>query len=106
MKNKAGDFVAPTPAGASADAAGATIAPDLTFHAADSGTTADSYPVSYQSWILVYAKQPNANDAAMLKSYIGYLIGAGQQLLPTLYYAPLPSSLASKATAQLSQITS
>jgi phosphate transport system substrate-binding protein len=106
VKNKAGQFVAPSAAGASADAAGATIKPDLTFHAADAGTTADSYPVTYQSWDLVYAQQPNANDAAMLKAYLGYLLGAGQQLLPSLNYAPLPSSLVAKAQTQLSQITS
>jgi phosphate transport system substrate-binding protein len=106
VQNKAGDYVAPSPAGASADAAGATIASNLTFAAADAGTTADSYPVSYQSWDLVYADQPNANDVAMLKAYLGYLLGAGQQLLPSLYYAPLPSSLDQQAVAQLSKITS
>ena len=106
IQNKAGDYVAPSASGASADAAGATINSDLTFAAADAGTTAASYPVSYQSWDLVYAQQPNANDVAMLKAYLGYLLGAGQQLLPSLYYAPLPSSLDQKAVAQLSQITS
>jgi len=106
VENSAGDYVSPTPAGASADAAGATIASDLTFAAADAGTSADSYPVSYQTWDLVYAQQPNANDVAMLKSYLGYLLGAGQKLLPTLYYAPLPSSLDQQAIAQLSKITS
>lgn len=105
IKNKAGKFVSPTPDGASADAAGATINSDLTFAAADAGTTADSYPVSYQSWDLVYAQQPNANDVAMLKAYLGYLLGDGQKLLPSLNYAPLPSSLDQKAIAQLDQIT-
>jgi phosphate transport system substrate-binding protein len=105
VKNKAGKFVAPSPDGASADAAGATIKSDLTFAAADAGTTADSYPVSYQSWDLVYAQQPNANDAAMLKAYLGYLLGDGQKLLSDLFYAPLPSSLDQKAIAQLDQIT-
>ena len=42
----------------------------------------------------------------MLKDYRGYLLGAGQQLLSSLYYAPLPSSLVAKAESQLSQITS
>ncbi len=54
----------------------------------------------------MYAQQPNANDAAMLKAYLGYLLGDGQKLLPSLSYAPLPSSLDQKAVAQLSQITS
>ena len=56
------------------------------------GTTADSYPVTSQSWDLVYAQQPNANDAAMLKSYIGYLLGAASSCY-LVDYAPLPSSL-------------
>jgi phosphate transport system substrate-binding protein len=105
VQNKAGDYVAPSPAGASADAAGATIASNLTFAAADAGSTAASYPVTYQSWDLVYATQPNANDAALLKAYLGYLLGAGQKLLTSLYYAPLPASLDASAVAQLSMIT-
>jgi len=105
VQNKAGDFVAPSPSGASTDAASATIASDLTFAAADASSAPTAYPISYQSWDLVYSVQPNANDAAMLKAYIGYLLGAGQQLLPSLYYAPLPSSLDQKAVAQLNQIT-
>ena len=89
---------------ASAAAAGTTVAPDLTFHAVWApGATA--YPITYQSWDLVYAKQANANDAAMLKAYLGYLLGDGQKLLPSLNYAPLPSSIDSQAVAQLSKIT-
>jgi phosphate transport system substrate-binding protein len=105
VENKAGKFVAPTPAGASTDAADATIAANLTFAAANASSNAAAYPVSYQSWDLVYAQQPNANDAALLKAYLGYLLGPGQQLLSQLFYAPLPASLDQKAVAQLSQIT-
>jgi phosphate transport system substrate-binding protein len=106
VQNKAGKFIAPTPTGSSIDAADAPIASNLTFAAADASSAAAAYPLSYQSWDLVYSKQPNANDVAMLKSYLGYLLGAGQKLLPSLGYAPLPSSLDAKAVAQLSQITS
>ena len=105
VQNKAGDFVAPSPTASSVDAADATIKANLTFAAADASSNPAAYPVTYQSWDLVYAQQPSANDAAMLKDYLGYLLGAGQQLLPSLYYAPLPSGLDQKAVAQLSQIT-
>lgn len=105
VQNQAGKFVAPSTSGASTDAAAAKINPDLTFAAADASSDPAAYPLSYQSWDLVYSTQPNANDVAMLKSYLGYLLGAGQQLLPSLNYAPLPSSLAQKAVAQLNQIT-
>ena len=97
--------MAPSPASASAAAAGVTVAPNLTFHAVW-GTGAQAYPITYQSWVLVYETQPNANDAAMLKAYIGYLVGDGQQTLASLGYAPLPSSLDQMAVAQLSKIGS
>ena len=42
----------------------------------------------------------------MLKAYIGYLVGAGQKLLPSLGFAPLPSSIDQQAMAQLSKIGS
>jgi phosphate transport system substrate-binding protein len=105
VKNKDGSFVAPSSASASAGAAGVTVKPDLTF-AAVWGSGAQAYPITYQSWDLVYAKQANANDAAMLKAYLGYLLGDGQKLLDQLGYAPLPASLDQQAVSQLDKITS
>ena len=105
IKNKDGNYVAPSASSASAAAAGVTIMPNLTFHAVW-GTGAQAYPITYQSWVLVYETQPNANDAAMLKAYIGYLLGPMQQMSASLGYAPLPSSLDQMATAQLSKIAS
>jgi phosphate transport system substrate-binding protein len=105
VKNSSGNYITPSPTSGSAAGDSATIASNLTFSAIWA-SGAQAYPITYQSWVLVYATQPNANDAAMLKAYIGYLLGAGQQLLPTLGYAPLPSSLDSMAKAQLSMITS
>jgi phosphate transport system substrate-binding protein len=105
VKNKDGNYVAPSTAGASAAAAGVTVKPDLTFHAVW-GTGADAYPITYQSWVLVYAMQSSANNAAMLKAYIGYLIGDGQATLSQLNYAPLPANIDTMAKAQLDKITS
>ena len=82
MQNKDGNYVAPSTTAASAAAASATVAPNLTFAAVWSGG-ATAYPITYQSWDLVFEKQANANDAKMLKAYLGYLLGAGQQLLPS-----------------------
>ncbi|MBO0824590.1 MAG: phosphate ABC transporter substrate-binding protein PstS [Actinobacteria bacterium] len=103
VQNSAQNYVAPSADSASAAAAGVTVKPDLTFAAAW-GSGAQAYPITYQSWVLVNAQQPNANDAKMLQAYIGYLLGDGQNLLPSLNYAKLPASLDQKAKAQLSQI--
>ena len=105
IKNSAGDYVAPSSDGAAAAASHVTPKADLTFAAVDE-PGATSYPITYQSWDLVYATQPNANDVALLKAYLGYLLGAGQSLLKPLNLAPLPSSIDSAAVAQLSKITS
>jgi phosphate transport system substrate-binding protein len=103
VKNQAGSYVAPTLQSASAAASQATVGPDLTFSAiwAPGGT---SYPITYQSWALAYSSQPNQNTAKMLRAYFGYLLGAGQQLLPSLNYAKLPANIDQMAKAQLSKI--
>jgi len=105
IKNSSGSYVAPSPTSASAAGSGITVASNLTFHAVDSPNP-QAYPITYQSWVLVYQTQSNSNDAAMLKAYIGYLIGAGQAMLSNLGYAPLPTSLQQQAQAQLAKIGS
>jgi phosphate transport system substrate-binding protein len=107
VENKAGKFVAPSTAAASTAAAGVTVASNLTFHAVWASTDPTAYPITYQTWDIVYAVQPNATDVSLLKAYLGFLLGStGQALLPTLHYAPLPTNLDSMAVAQLSQISS
>jgi phosphate transport system substrate-binding protein len=106
IKNSAGDYVAPSSAGATAAATHVTPKADLTFATADE-PGATSYPIAYQSWDLVYSVQPNATDVALLKAYLGYLLSStGQALLTPLNLAPLPASIDSAAVAQLSKITS
>ena len=92
IKNSAGDYVAPSSASAAAAATHVTPKANLTFPTVDE-PGATSYPITYQSWDLVYAQQPNANDAALLQAYLGYLLGAGQSLLTPLNLAPLPRPL-------------
>jgi phosphate transport system substrate-binding protein len=103
VKNKDGRYVTPSPESAALAASQVTLKPNETFSAIWAGGTG-SYPITYQSWDLVYAKQSNANDANMLRAYLGYLLGAGQELLPQLGYAPLPSHIDQQAQAQLSKI--
>jgi phosphate transport system substrate-binding protein len=105
VKNSAGDFVAPSAAAASAAASTAKVASNLTFSAIWA-SGASAYPVTYQSWDLVNEAQSSPTTTANLKGYLGYLLGAGQKLLPELNYAPLPANIDKMAIAQLSQIGS
>ena len=81
IKNQAGKYVAPSVPAASAAASKASIKPDLTFSAIWA-PGATSYPITAQSWVLVYQKQSSTNTTKMLKAWVGYLIGDGQKLLP------------------------
>jgi phosphate transport system substrate-binding protein len=103
IKNKDGNYVAPSVSSATAAASGVTVSPNLTFHAVWA-PGAQAYPITYQSWDLVIQAQSNKNVTKMLQAYIGYLLGDGQKLLPTLNYAPLPANIDSMAKAQLSKI--
>jgi phosphate transport system substrate-binding protein len=105
IKNAAGDYVAPSSASAAAAATHVTPKSNLTFLTVDQ-PGATSYPITYQSWDLVYETQPNATDVKLIQAYLGYLLGAGQSLLTPLNLAPLPSAIDSAAKAQLSKITS
>jgi phosphate transport system substrate-binding protein len=105
IKNKAGNYIAPSTQSATEAANNVTVKPNLTFSAIWASGSG-SYPVTYQSWVLVYQKQSSSSTTKDLKDYVGYLVGDGQKLLPELGYAPLPSSMDQKAKAQLSQIGS
>jgi phosphate ABC transporter phosphate-binding protein len=103
IKNQAGNYVAPSPRSATAAAENATVESDLTFSCIWA-LGAQSYPVTYQSWDLVFKSQPSSQAVKNLQGYIGYLLGAGQQLLTSLGYASLPSNIDQMAKAQLSKI--
>jgi phosphate transport system substrate-binding protein len=105
IKNKDGKYIAPSTQSATEAANNITVKPNLTFSAIWASGSG-SYPITYQSWVLVYQKQSSSSTTKNLKDYLGYLVGSGQNLLSELGYAPLPSGLDQKAKAQLSQIGS
>jgi phosphate transport system substrate-binding protein len=103
--NRDGSYVLPSSTSASLAARQVSVKPDLTFSAIWA-PGAGSYPITYQSWDLVYAHQPNAKDVKLLLAWLGYLLGDGQTLLVGLNYAPLPSNIDQLAVQQLTKISS
>jgi phosphate transport system substrate-binding protein len=103
IKNQAGTYIDPSPDAATAAAAAATVNPDLTFSAIWTNAP-DGYPITYQSYVLVYEKQSAADKAAALQAWVGYLVGDGQKLLPDLGYGSVPPSILSQAQAQITKI--
>ena len=103
VKNQGGKFVEPSSESASAAGDGIDVKDNLLFSAVDPKGDA-AYPITYQSWVIVYAKQTDHAKGTALKSYLRYLVTDGQTQLKALDFAALPKSLADKAVAQLDKI--
>lgn len=101
IRNKAGNFVAPTLAGATAALANATVKPDLTYSALDAPGE-ESYPITASTYVIVY-ERPDANVEA-LKGWLGYLLTDGQRFARDADFAPLPEDLRARAYAQIDRI--
>ncbi|MEO6629350.1 MAG: phosphate ABC transporter substrate-binding protein PstS [Aquihabitans sp.] len=104
VKNLDGEYVAPTPDAASLALGAAEINDDLTYNPLNAAGKG-AYPITAPTWILVDAAQADEGKAAAMKAYLNYILTAGQESAKSLLYAPLPKQLASKAIAQIDQIT-
>lgn len=103
VKNQTGKYIEASADSASAAGDGIDVKDNLLFSALDPKGDA-GYPITYQSWVIVYARQTDHAKGTALKSYIKYLVSDGQAQLKGLDFAPLPRGLADKAIAQLDKI--
>jgi phosphate transport system substrate-binding protein len=108
VKNKSGNYVAPSLKSTSAAGAGVKVPSDLRFSAIDSpGPTA--YPIASGTFLLVYQDMCKAGkskaQAQKIANWLAYVVGPGQQVAPTLQYAPLPAPILSKAKAKVASLT-
>jgi phosphate transport system substrate-binding protein len=96
IRNKAGSWVAPTPASTTAaiDAFATELNKDVRIPIVDPpATAADAYPISGLTFLLVAKDGPDKNKRAALKAFIQYMITTGQQVAPSLNYSQLPQSV-------------
>jgi phosphate transport system substrate-binding protein len=102
IKNKDGQFVAPTLEGTTAGLEGAEVAEDLSYNPLDAAG-AEAYPITAPTFILVKTKY-DAEKAALVKGFLKFLLNDGQELAKDVDFAPLPTSLRDKALAQVDKI--
>jgi phosphate transport system substrate-binding protein len=104
VKNKAGTYVKPTLASATAALAGVTPGPDLSYDPLNAAG-ADAYPITSPTWILIYKNQTDHAKGTVLKAFLTYILSPdGQSLASTVDFAGLPPSILTPAQAQLNQI--
>ena len=104
VQNQAGNYVQPTIAAITADAAGKpAITPDNFSIVNEPGPA--SYPISGYSWVLLSARQPSTATGKALTALIGWLTHTGQTYAAAVGYVPLPPAVQQLATATLARVT-
>ncbi|MCL1925731.1 MAG: phosphate ABC transporter substrate-binding protein PstS [Syntrophorhabdaceae bacterium] len=105
LRNREGQFVAPTIEATSAAAAGITMPADFRASIVDSPGK-ESYPIAGLTWLLVYKEQTDAAKGKALVQFLKWAITDGQSMGAALDYAPLPKPVTDMVDKTLRQITS
>jgi phosphate transport system substrate-binding protein len=104
VKNKAGNYVAPTLESTSAAGDGVTVPGDLRFSAINAPGD-QAYPIASGTFLLVYQDMCKAglseDKANRVKAWLNYALSSGQNAAKELQYAPLPASIKQKAQAKI-----
>ena len=98
IRNPAGRYVGPTAEGVTAALEDAVVPPDLRVEVSFEPSSPEAYPISTTTWALVHGGG-DPGRAALIRSFLLYVLGPGQQSAAALSYAPLPRSLAVRAQA-------
>jgi phosphate transport system substrate-binding protein len=106
LKNRDGNFVIPSEAGATAAANQFVgISPDQFSIVNAPGK--DSAPISGYSWIMLYKEQADKTKGTALVDFLYWLVSPeGQQYAVNLHYAALPSKMTSFDVLALKDVTS
>lgn len=103
VKNAAGQFIKASLASTTAAAAGIKMPEDYRVSITNAPGK-DAYPISTFTWLLVPAKNADANKQKVLVDFLNWMITDGQKMTSQLTYAPLPESVASKVKATIGQL--
>jgi phosphate transport system substrate-binding protein len=107
IKNASGNFVAPSPEGMTAAAAGAAEKlPANTDYRISivNANGPNAYPISSFTWILLYKQQSDSVKGRKLRDFLRWALTEGEKEAASLDYAPLPQSMASRLGSRLDSI--
>ena len=108
VQNRAGNFVAPAPASATAaiEAFSDALDKDARTPIVDPPASAkDAYPVSGLTFLLVPKDGPDADERRAVRDFIQYAVTTGQDSAESLNYARLPKSLQQQDLSLLGGLT-
>lgn len=63
-----------------------------------------AYPISSFTWLLIPTQPQDASRGKALKDFLNWMLDHGESEVESLYYAPLPQSVADKVRATVSKL--
>jgi len=104
IKNKAGNFMAPSPKSVTAAAASALekMPKDFRVSITDSEGK-EAYPISSFTYLLVYGKM-DVKKGAKITQFMNWAVAEGQSFAEPLHYAPLPKQLIASVKSRIGEI--
>jgi len=104
VRNNAGYFLEPNLGTTTAAAEGVSLPADMKVVVTDSSNP-DAYPIVGFTWILARQQQDDQAKGKTLVDLLWWMVHDGQAYAPELLYAPLSTSAAERAEAQIRSIT-
>jgi phosphate transport system substrate-binding protein len=104
IKNKDGEYVAPSLEAATAALAGAELNDDLTYNPLF-GPGAGAYPITAPTYILVRPSYDDAEEGAAVKGFITWLLTGGRDVAGPLGFAVLPEEIQAAALEKLESVS-
>jgi phosphate transport system substrate-binding protein len=105
LKNADGNFVIPSPEGATAAAKSKPNVSPTDFSIVNAPGK-DSAPITGYSWVMIYKDQPDKNKGTALVDLFYWLVSdEGQQYAVNLHYAKLPANVVQSDIAALKTVT-
>ncbi|HET9848905.1 MAG TPA: phosphate ABC transporter substrate-binding protein PstS [Candidatus Dormibacteraeota bacterium] len=105
LKNHDGNFVVPSPEGATAAASQFLAVNPSQFSIVDAPGK-DSAPISGYSWLMLYKEQTDKTKGTAAVDLLDWMVQDGQQYATTVHYAKLPATMVRNDINSLKTVTS
>ena len=103
LKNRSGNFVAPSLESVSAAMESAMVPDDFRFSIVNPATE-KAYPMAGATWLLVYEQQKDAAKGRKLVEFLNWALTRGEGMAASLDYAPLPEKLQQRVLERVKTI--
>lgn len=104
VKNAAGEYVKASLESTTAAAASVKDMPDDFRVSITNAPGKTAYPIASFTWLLIPTKWSDPAKLKAMLDYLNWMLDSGEGMTSSLFYAPLPKSVAAKVKAKIKEI--